>query len=145
MDVTKAKDGAISSSLQTIMAGLRRHAWEGAGRESITPTQGEVLVLLAGGVAGNRVSDIAREMQLTVATVSCAISTLEAKGLLVKRRGDGDARSKSLVLTAAGRRAAKRAAKWPSFIDEALRKMSTRERAQFSLSLTKLAASVSAE
>lgn len=142
MSITKAKDDAISNSLQTIMVGLRRHAWEGAGRESITPTQGEVLVLLAGGTSGNRVSDIAREMQLTVATVSCAISTLESKGLLVKRRGAGDARSKSLALTAAGRGAAKRAAKWPSFIDEAVARMSTRERAQFSQSLTKLAASV---
>ncbi|ODP35107.1 MarR family winged helix-turn-helix transcriptional regulator [Pandoraea sp. ISTKB] len=144
MNVTKAGDQAITSSLQTIMAGLRRHAWEGAGRESITPTQGEVLVLLAGGAAGNRVSDIAREMQLTVATVSCAISTLESKGLVVKRRGSADGRSKSLGLTAAGRRAANRAAKWPRFIDEAVGKMSTRERAQFTLSLTKLAASVAA-
>jgi DNA-binding MarR family transcriptional regulator len=57
-----------------------------------------------------RLGEIARETALTAATTSDAVSTLESKGLVEKRRALDDGRALALRLTARGRTAAKRAA-----------------------------------
>jgi DNA-binding MarR family transcriptional regulator len=86
----------------------------------LTPTQGEILVLLMQRKGPMRLGEIARETALTAATTSDAVSTLESKGLVEKRRAPDDGRALALRLTARGRTAAKRAAQWPDFLATAV-------------------------
>jgi DNA-binding MarR family transcriptional regulator len=99
---------------------MRSQAWEWAESAGLTPTQGEILMLLMQRKHPLRLGDIARETALTAATTSDAVSTLEAKGLIEKRRTAEDGRALAVKLTARGRAAAKRAQQWPEFLTEAI-------------------------
>ncbi|SMG02631.1 Transcriptional regulator, MarR family [Burkholderia singularis] len=67
-----------------------------------------------------RLGEIARETQLTAATTSDAVSTLEHKGLVEKRRALDDGRALAVRLSARGRTAAKKALQWPDFLSKAI-------------------------
>jgi DNA-binding MarR family transcriptional regulator len=99
---------------------MRSQAWEWAEGAGLTPTQGEILVLLMQRKGPMRLGEIARETALTAATTSDAVSTLETKGLVEKRRALDDGRALAVRLTSRGRTAAKRAAQWPDFLTKAV-------------------------
>jgi DNA-binding MarR family transcriptional regulator len=110
----------ITQGLLRLNTAMRNRAWNWAEGAGLTPTQGEILVLLMQRRKPLRLNDIARETALTAATTSDAVSTLEEKGLLEKRRAVDDRRALAVKLTARGRTAAKRAAQWPGFVSGAL-------------------------
>jgi hypothetical protein len=66
---------------------------------------------------------------MTAATTSDAVSTLEGKGLVEKRRALDDGRALAVRLTARGRTAAKRAAQWPDFLSKAVGALRDEEQA----------------
>jgi hypothetical protein len=74
---------------------------------------------------------------LTAATTSDAVSTLETKGLVEKRRALDDGRALAVRLTARGRTAAKRAAQWPDFLAKAVGTLRDDEQAMFYRTLLK--------
>ena len=78
--------GRVTHGLLRLGTAMRGHAWEWAEGAKLTPTQGEILVLLMQRKATMRLGEIARETALTAATTSDAVSTLEEKGLVEKRR-----------------------------------------------------------
>src|ERR1700743_1628080 len=121
----------ITAGLLRLNTAMRNRAWNWAEGAGLTPTQGEILVLLAQRKAALRLNDIARETALTAATTSDAVSTLEEKGLVEKRRAVDDRRALAVKLTARGRTAAKRAAQWPGFVSGAL--VSLRDEEQVAL------------
>jgi DNA-binding MarR family transcriptional regulator len=84
-----------------------------------------------------RLGEIARETALTAATTSDAVSTLETKGLVEKRRALDDGRALAVRLTARGRTAAKRAAQWPDFLAKAVGTLRNDEQALFYRTLLK--------
>ncbi|MEJ0003213.1 MAG: MarR family winged helix-turn-helix transcriptional regulator [Pararobbsia sp.] len=110
----------ITQGLLRLNTAMRNQAWSWAEGAGLTPTQGEILVLLMQRKKPLRLNDIARETALTAATTSDAVSTLEQKGLLEKRRALDDRRALAVKLTPRGRTAAKRAAQWPGFVSGAL-------------------------
>lgn len=99
---------------------MRSQAWDWAEGAGLTPTQGEILVLLLQRKGPMRLGEIARETQLTAATTSDAVSTLETKGLVEKRRALDDGRALAVRLSARGRTAAKKALQWPEFLTKAV-------------------------
>jgi DNA-binding MarR family transcriptional regulator len=107
--------GRVTHTLLRLSTAMRSQAWEWAEGAGLTPTQGEILVLLMQRKGPMRLGEIARETALTAATTSDAVSTLETKGLVEKRRALDDGRALAVRLTARGRTAAKRAAQWPDF------------------------------
>lgn len=117
---------------------MRSQAWDWAEGAGLTPTQGEILVLLMQRKGPMRLGEIARETALTAATTSDAVSTLEAKGLVEKRRALDDGRALAVRLTARGKTAAKRALQWPDFIGEALGALRADEQSAFYRSLVKM-------
>ena len=121
----------ITQGLLRLNTAMRNRAWNWAEGAGLTPTQGEILMLLAQRKAALRLNDIARETALTAATTSDAVSTLEEKGLVEKRRAVDDRRALAVKLTARGRTAAKRAAQWPGFVSGAL--VSLRDEEQIAL------------
>jgi DNA-binding MarR family transcriptional regulator len=58
------------------------------------------------------VSAIAREFDLTKATVSDSLRALEVKGLVFKEKEESDRRTSFLGITAEGKRIAKRLSRW---------------------------------
>lgn len=112
--------GRVTHSLLRLSTAMRSQAWEWAEGAGLTPTQGEILVLLMQRKGPMRLGEIARETALTAATTSDAVSTLESKGLVEKRRALDDGRALAVRLTARGRTAAKRAAQWPDFLAKAV-------------------------
>jgi len=128
----------ITQGLLRLNTAMRNRAWNWAEGAGLTPTQGEILVLLMQRKGPLRLNDIARETALTAATTSDAVSTLEDKGLVEKRRAVDDRRALAVKLTARGRTAAKRAAQWPGFVSGALGSLRDEEQTALYSGLFKL-------
>jgi DNA-binding MarR family transcriptional regulator len=129
--------GRVTHSLLRLSTAMRSQAWEWAEGAGLTPTQGEILVLLMQRKGPMRLGEIARETALTAATTSDAVSTLEGKGLVEKRRALDDGRALAVRLTARGRTAAKRAAQWPDFLAKAVGTLRDDEQTMFYRTLLK--------
>lgn len=129
--------GRITHSLLRLSTAMRSQAWDWAESAGLTPTQGEILVLLMQRKGPMRLGEIARETALTAATTSDAVSTLESKGLVEKRRALDDGRALAVRLTARGKTAAKRAAQWPDFLSKAIGTLRGEEQSAFYRTLLK--------
>ncbi|MGF6872449.1 MarR family winged helix-turn-helix transcriptional regulator [Paraburkholderia sp. MM5477-R1] len=129
--------GRVTHSLLRLSTAMRSQAWEWAEGAGLTPTQGEILVLLMQRKGPMRLGEIARETALTAATTSDAVSTLETKGLVEKRRALDDGRALAVRLTSRGRTAAKRAAQWPDFLSKAVGMLRDDEQSVFYRTLLK--------
>src|SRR5258708_27889009 len=114
---------------------MRSKAWEWAEGAGLTPTQGEILVLLMQRRGPMRLGEIARETAVTAATTSDAVSTLEGKGLGEKRRALDDGRALAVRLTARGQTAAKKALVWPEVLSKAVATLKGGEQSQVHRSL----------
>jgi DNA-binding MarR family transcriptional regulator len=129
--------GRVTHSLLRLSTAMRSQAWDWAEGAGLTPTQGEILVLLMQRKGPMRLGEIARETALTAATTSDAVSTLETKGLVEKRRALDDGRALAVRLTARGRTAAKKAAQWPDFLSKAVGTLRADEQTAFYRTLLK--------
>lgn len=117
---------------------LRNGAWTAARAEGLTPTQGQILVLLRGrGRTGLRLATVAGELGITPATASESVSSLEAKGLIVRAKAPDDGRAICIRLTAEGRRLAYRAMHWSDFMVEAFTPLTREERGVMMRALAK--------
>lgn len=110
----------IAAGLSRIGLVLRHHAQGAARTHRLTPLQAQALGVLRGRPDGLRVRTLARELAVTDATVSDAVSTLVSKRLVAKRPDPEDHRAVRLSLTGRGGRIAEEAALWPDFLREAL-------------------------
>ena len=129
----------ITTGLTKVAAALRSQAWEGGSARKLTPTQGQIVVLLA--ERETKViclNDVASELCLTAATASDAVMTLVAKKLVKKERSPDDQRVLVLMLTAAGRREAQQIAGWTEVVRAGVRSLTTEEQAVFLRGLTKV-------
>ncbi|MCC6427122.1 MAG: winged helix-turn-helix transcriptional regulator [Phycisphaerales bacterium] len=136
--------GAPSSSTadlttgQRVVAGLSkvalvfRHAqWEASGRRGLTPTQSQILAIVAGSRVPDRlgVKAVAEQMAVTMGTASEAVGALVSKGLLRKEADEADGRAVILRLTPRGVREASVASEWSEVIVDAVEAMPEAERA----------------
>lgn len=117
----------ITTGLGKLATALRHRAWQEAMPRGLTPTQGQVLTLLAGR-PGLALGEVAAALGSTAATASDAVRVLAGKELVVKSRRPGDGRTLSLSLTTAGRAAATAAAGWPDFLSTAVDELDEEER-----------------
>lgn len=99
---------------------LRLGAWDSAGSARISPLQADILRYLAGGPPSCRQADLVAALASTAPTISDAVRTLVAKGLLARARDLADTRAVNLTLTAAGRVEAVRLAAVPPALRAAL-------------------------
>lgn len=127
----------VSTGLAKVGLALRHQAWQDAGERGLTPTQGQVLVLLLER-GERRLSEVADAMAIRAPTASEAVRALVDKGLVTKTPAPGDARALRLTLTAAGKREARRARDWPEFLAEAADALSPDEQAAFYSGLLKM-------
>lgn len=138
-DPAEASGHNIVTGLAKLGLATRHRAWQGAGGQGLTPTQGQILALLRFRHGdGARLSELAQGLAISAPTASDAVRALVAKGLVEKVRAPDDARALTITLTAAGRREAERAAGWSDFLLDAVDALSPDERAVFLRGLVKM-------
>ncbi len=122
--------GKLVTGLAKLGIAMRHNAWAKAARRGLSPTQGQVLVVLRGaGGAGLRISDLAERLALASATVSDSVAALERKGMVTKQRDPADARAIAVFLTVTGQAEAEDAAGWPDLLLEAVQTLTPQEQA----------------
>jgi DNA-binding MarR family transcriptional regulator len=122
-------DKKIIASLERLSQVLRILLRGEAQERGLSPIQARFLVhLLHHGASLRRVSQLAREFDLTRATVSDAVGSLEKKGLIRKETWPHDKRVTTLRLTPAGEHTARELAAWADVVEEHLEDRSTEEK-----------------
>lgn len=127
-------DPAPSATAAQVLAGLaklslvmRHEAWRASGERGLTPTQAQILAVVAGRREPVGLTAIARQLAVTPATASEAVSTLVEKGLLEKRPDPGDGRAVMLRLTRSGRRESQKSEQWPQSLLSAIESLPSAE------------------
>ncbi len=110
----------VVAVLGRLVAVMRSDAWRATAAEGLTPTQADLLALLASRASGARLGWLAEQLRITSATASDAVASLVAKGWVHKARDVDDARALSLSLTRAGRTLARRLAAPSGLVEVAL-------------------------
>ena len=114
-------DKKIVAALERLSQVFRILLQEEAQRRDMSPMQARFLVhLLHHGDELGRVGHLAKEFGLSRATVSGAVSTLEAKGLVRREASPRDGRVAILRLTPSGEEAAAGLSGWADIVEEQL-------------------------
>jgi DNA-binding MarR family transcriptional regulator len=114
-------DAKIVAALERLGQVFRNLLRERAQEYGLSPIQAQFLVyLLYHDVELRRVSQLAREFDLTQATVSAAVDSLEAKGLVGREHWPEDGRVMTLRLSTAGELVAAELSPWADAIKEHL-------------------------
>ncbi len=107
----------IVAGLDRVSQAIRSMMWASGKTLGLTPIQMQVLLFVRYHDASQRrASYLAKEFDVTPATVSQAISTLLKKALLEKRKLVSDARIQTLELTDAGRDTVSKIEDWANVI-----------------------------
>jgi DNA-binding MarR family transcriptional regulator len=124
-DVDAKIVAALERLSQVFRVRLREEAWE----HGLSPTQAQFLIYLHyHDVELRRISQLAREFDLTQATVSDAVASLETKGLVQREKWPEDRRIVTLRLTPDGEKLATILSGWADLIREHLRPFSPEDR-----------------
>lgn len=118
----------VATGLARIGVALKARAWQEAGGRGLTPTQGQILALLAAR-AGRPMClrEVADGLGTSAPTASDTLKTLERKRLVARARAEGDARSLAVVLTPRGRAEAARVSTWSDFLLEGVEDLRSEE------------------
>ncbi len=128
----------LAAGLAKVSLALRHRSWDTRERGGLHPTQAQILVLLDGTGDGLGVGEVARRLAVTAATASESIGALVAKGLVEKRRAEGDRRAVGVSLTARGRERAATLKGWPDLLAGAIDELDGSERGLLMRALTKM-------
>jgi DNA-binding MarR family transcriptional regulator len=122
-------ESRIATGFARINTAMRAKAWSQAASSGLTPTQADILHLLASRNTPLRLSAIAEQLAITPATASDAVTSLVNKDLVEKGRAPDDGRAIALKLTKTGARLAVTVADWSSFLGAAADTLSKDEQA----------------
>lgn len=110
-------EAKITAALERLAVTMQRALWDAAHAHKLSATQAQFLIYLGSmGASAVTLSDLAAHFGLSLPTVSEAVRSLRAKGLLEVRRGREDGRTRQLRLTAQGRRRLVRLQRWSDAI-----------------------------
>lgn len=133
---TEPLDQRVAVGLQKIGLALKHSTWKQAAEDGLSPTQGQVLGLLAGEPMTG--SAVAAGIGVSLPTVSESVRVLVEKGLVAKEPDPRHPRASLLRLTAAGRKRVPKVNAWPEFLASAVGAMSPREQSAFLTGLMKM-------
>ncbi len=126
----------IAVGLHKLGLALRHQTWSQASNDGLSPTQGQILAVLAGGALST--SEVAGRVGIGLPTVSEAVKTLVAKRLVRRTPDERHPRARLLHLTAAGTRLSVRTLAWPEFLTQAVGALSGVEQATLLTALIKM-------
>lgn len=132
-----ALDGRIAAGLHKLGLALKHQEWSHANEHGLSPTQGQILALLAAD-GTLTASEVGERLGIGLPTISEAVTTLAAKGLVRRRPDERHPRARLLHLTAAGRRLSVQTRAWPEFLTQAVRSLTLVEQATLLTALMKM-------
>lgn len=135
---TASVEQRIAQALAKLGLALKHQTWQQATEEGLSPTQGQLLGLLAPVDGGLTASELAERLGVSLPTVSESVKSLESKGLLTRAPDPRHPRASLLTPTARGRRAATKARAWPEFLAASASALSVNEREAFLSGLLKM-------
>ncbi|MFY0684578.1 MAG: winged helix-turn-helix transcriptional regulator [Balneola sp.] len=122
--------------LERISEAFRVLLWNESKEHSLSPIQVQVLIFLHYHSADKRkVSHLAKEFNVTKATISDTVKTLEKKQLISKSYEPDDARSFTIDLTAKGIEVASRTSHFTKEIQTPINKLPQQEKENLLLNL----------
>lgn len=130
-------DRRIAAGLHKLGLALKHQTWGQANEQGLSPTQGQILAVLAtdGALSTTEVAD---RLGIGLPTVSEAVTTLVDKGLVRRTPDTRHPRAKLLRLTAAGTRQSTRSRAWPEFLTQAVSSLTHTEQATLLTALMKM-------
>ncbi len=129
-------DSRIVAALERISQAFRILLWNESKDFSLTPIQIQVLIfLLNHGEEKRTVTYLAREFNITKATISDTIKTLTQKELITKEYHQQDTRSYTIHLTPKGREIAQKTSLFTNELFTPLEKLNPEEKENFLLNL----------
>ena len=119
----------IVAGLDRVAQAMRSSMWTTGKQLGLTPIQMQVLIFVRyHAAARRRAGYLAKEFDVTPATMSQAVGTLIKKELLEKKQLDTDARIQTLELTDAGRDTVDKIEDWASVLLPHLESLNTSDR-----------------
>lgn len=115
-------DQKVIAAIERISQSLRTMAWTNGKPYQLNPVQSQLLMfLLRHRDSDNRISILAKEFNITKASISDTVSALGKKGLIHKVPVKGDLRNFIIQLTPTGLLAATEAAQYTNILVSALK------------------------
>lgn len=122
-------DAKIVAAIDRLSRAFRVLLQDAARQRGLSPIQAQILTYLdTRGPQVAHVSRLAREFDLTQATISDSVSSLEAKGLVRREPSLEDGRMSRLTLSPVGRRVAQQLGTWMEPLRDAVAAASTPQR-----------------
>jgi DNA-binding MarR family transcriptional regulator len=138
-EATRSAEFGLAAGLSKIALAMRHHAWATTSKRGLTPTQAQVLAVLAGRREESlTVSRLASELAVTQPTISEAVAALTRKGLVQRDRSESDRRRVCVRLTRTGRSEADASALWPDALQAAVDSLDDRERGVMTRAVIKM-------
>ena len=132
-------EGKIVASLERISQSFRVLLWQKNKEFALTPLQMQILLfLLTQSEEKRKVSYLAKEFNVTKATISDTIKTLEHKSLILKENEITDSRSYIINLSKKGNEIAEKASGFAKEIYNPITNLSRDDKNNFLLSLIKV-------
>lgn len=115
-------DIKITKTIEKLSDVIRTLFWNIGKEEGLTPIQIQFLIYLSNhSDKFCRISQLAKDFNLTQATVSDSVNTLGKKGLISKVCSEYDKRVRVLKLTGSSEKLISRLSEWPNSIREYIR------------------------
>jgi DNA-binding MarR family transcriptional regulator len=128
-NLTKNTEGKIVYAVDRIAEALKSRIWSRYSQFKLSPIQIRFIIFLMSSSRERKtVSRIASEFNLTKATVSDAVSSLEKKGLISRKKEQGDRRVVLLSLTKKGETTARKVSGYASEVVNTLRDIPENEK-----------------
>ncbi len=122
-------DQKILIALERISQAIRILAWKTGKSLHLNPIQIQILIfLLQHSEENNKVSTLAKEFNITKASISDTVRALEDKNLIDKVSTTGDLRNFRIRLTAAGKNIAKKAMLYVTDVSSSIQKLPPEEK-----------------
>ena len=130
----------IIVSLEKVSEVFRVMLWDSGKEYGLSPIQIQLLLFVRFHPEEDlrKVAYMAKEFNMTKATISDSLKTLEQKGLVRKKTDVEDARSVTVSLTAKGEKIAGHVSSFTSALDSALGHLTPKEREALLLTLMRL-------
>ena len=104
-------ESSLAAGLRRLSQWVHTRGWSLWASRRLTPTQLKVLDLLGSRRQGLSLTQVARELGTTAATICDCVGALKEKGFVTRKRNPQDGREKTLRLTPAGLKVAHEAVK----------------------------------
>jgi DNA-binding MarR family transcriptional regulator len=135
----KDVDGRIVAALERIAQAFRVMLWKESVEFSLSPIQLQALIFLLNHSEEKRkVSFLADEFNMTKATISDTVKSLEEKKLVKKQTDRNDSRSSFIHLTAKGNDIARKASFFASALQTPVSQFSDSDKSDFLLNLLQI-------